>query len=1192
MDPHAAALRQCAVLGLDPLRRAAVSATTDLAVGNDEVGAPVRVSGCRTAAILRIASTGGGVGLWELDLKTGRARWDRTLRGLLGVGPAYPASFASWLEFVPPEDRHLVEAHHPDHLVERDLLCRVVAKDGTMRHLLIRGHKLEGDDDAIVVGTAVDVTAVAAAQGHVITTLEALNEAYIATDGGGVITHVNARAMEMLGRTGDELIGQPLSQVLAGDETVMAPVRSTASSGTSEQVERWVQGFGAWLEVRTAPHGDGGVALFLRDIGNRKQLEEQREELLAAEREAHRCAEETRAELERRGAIDEVTEVWSRAAIERAALDLGTSGGHLISIDVDGFGRINEVGGWDTGDDILREVADRLRSVLTEHEVVGRRAGDNFLVVTEEEDPARVSRFASDLSAAMEAPFEVFGHPEALSVSIGIAVVDEVHDARDALHGADAVVSEGQGLGGARILWYDDQRRVEVAERRRLGGEIRQALGRDQFVLRFQPVFATESGRYAGVEALLRWEHPERGLVLPETFLPVADQLGLLGEIERWVVDTATSQLGRWIRERDPERRRWTPPVLWVNVSQGEMQRTGFADRVLAALRDAGIDPSRFGVEFVPQSGLALAEEAVEVARLHDAGVRIGIDDIGAGSGNITSLRGLPIDVVKVDERLTAIVGTRRGRALLRAVVQLARALDAEVVAEGVERPEQLVAVREAGCELASGFLLGRPVANTELAEVVTEGLAALGDTTSPSRPPGRSWRRLVGGGQPPVGEQAPVEDDEVAAGDRDGATGLGTRQAALALLQRHFEEGRRPVLILIELDGFQAASLVRGPIATVALLRAVARRLHEVPGARAFRVRDGQFALVLPDTRRGPTSSQVDLVDLATGPKGMTACVGVAHATARTANPQELESRAEQALETAQRRGTGSVNDSAVAGPRVETATASQVRALHAVLREGYLRVHYQPILSLADGSLVGFQALARPQLDHGLVGPVEAFDVAESIGLVAELDAVCRSSVFADGPGFDLPPQAKLFVTVEPRALGHKSLRSGRLLHEVRAGGLTPERVVLQVREHSSVPADVLRDEARWLKERGFGLALADAGGASSGLAALADGAFDHLKFATNLLADSRQDDGAAAMVEALCAFAERSKVQVIATGIENPRLLTLARRLREQGDGAPRIHAVQGYHLGKPRPQPRFDGPVDPRLRSGGWGGQQTA
>lgn len=1020
----------------------------------------------------------------------------------------------------------------------------------------------------------VAVTALATTDQRVAAILDQLDEAYVAVNDGWAITHVNAHAVRLFPIAAERLRGASLWEVFAPGEALERVLRSAADHREAGALEVWHDPTALWLEVRVAPIPEGGLALFLRDVSHSKQLEEERIALLEAAQRAREEAEEACARIAHRERHDPLTGACSRSEITRQAEALEATGGFLLTLRLGGLRRINELAGWGAGDAVLQEVVRRVSGELSDAERLGRRSGTRLLIVSRREDAEEVSRLAASVQLALGDPFEVLGRAEHVVTTIGIARVEAGGDVWNALRGIDATIGRIRSRREPRIGWYDDAAHAAIVARRRLASELREALERDRFVLRYAPVFDVRAGRMSGAQAELRWEHPMRGLVEPAGFLPVAQAMGVAPAIERWLLSTAIGQLSSWAREPDLERRRARPPMLWVPLSGEQILTTGFADHLLAALGDAELAPTSLGI-VLTQPGLDDETDALAdvLTRLGREGIRAAVDVLGTDACGVDAITRLPVDVLRVGQEVSHDPTSSRRRALLEAVLAFARAADAEVLVAQIETREQLDHLRDAGCDHLTGAVLGRTVPGSEFVEAAGEGLRVLRADDHQDAPPRRRWWQP---GSRPGGDDGEAQrtlDPGVAPGDREGVTGLGGSRVMTRVLEDYLEAGRRPVLVYVEIDGFSALSLARGSEVTEGLLRAQARRLQAVDGARAFALDAGRFALVLPDTRRGPVSSQIDLVAVAKGPKGLTACVGIAHASSGT-TPADLEQRAMRALRVAQRRGQGTVIDQRGDELPMPTATPGQARALYSVLREGYLRVHYQPILSLQDGAVVGFQALARPQLDHGLAGPAEAFQVAESLGLVPELDEVCRSSIFADGPGFDLPATADLYVTVAPHALGHQSLRSGQLIREIRSAGMEPSRVVLQLREHASVPPDVFDEEARWLRERGFKLALDGAGGETSGLRALAAVPFDHLKLSTHLLADTREDESAAAMLDALCTFALRSGVTVIATGVESPRLLTHARKLRGSGDGPPRIHAVQGYHLGKPRPQARLD------------------
>lgn len=842
---------------------------------------------------------------------------------------------------------------------------------------------------------------------------------------------------------------------------------------------------------------------------------------------------------------------------------------HVLAVDLDGFLAVNEAVGEAGGDELLEQIVVRLRAALGIDDVIGRGAGDDLVVVIANEDPSEVDRRVERLLACIREPLEVAGQRFLLTASIGIAAVDAPDAPNDPLRAADSAMQRARASGGSGSAWYDATVAAEVAERLRLAGELRVALEREQFVLHYQPAYELATGRCIGIEALIRWDHPERGLVPPGQFLPTAASTGLLEPIGAWALTMAAHHL-REIPNLDDSNGRGVPLKLWVNVSLGQVDRPGFASWVLEQLAEADVDPRRFGLEVTEEavaeaSGVAVAE----LEHLRRVGIGIALDDFGTGFSSLSRLRALPIDVVKIDRSFVADLPTRAGRAILAAIIDLAHAIDATALAEGVESQEELDELRRMGCDAVSGFLLARPVPMSELPTAAQQGVATLRVTIGTPAADGR--RVPVRKGRLRLLRAAKASDAVSVAEDVDAVTGLGNHRALRRDVQALLARGKRPILLVVDLDGFRAFGLLHDRESADMLLRAQCRRLQAIEGTTAYRIGGDVFAVVLEDRRRGVVSSQLDLDALARGPKGTTACVGIAHAGA-TSTVDELEQRAQEALKVAKRRGFGAVVDGEAISTETPPVTSSQARALFAVLREGYLRVHYQPIFCLTDGSVMGYEALVRPQFDHGLTGPQEAFHVASQLGLVPELDAVCRASIFSDGPGFDMAAGSRLFVNIAPEALGHRSLRKIEVARQIKGAGLDLRRVVFELHESPAIDPSVFIEEALHIVDRGFAVALDDAGGAAANLQAMRAVPFSFLKLAPELLVGARTDPTTAATLDALCSFAQHTSTQVIATGVESPKLLAIARGLRGSGGGEPRIHAAQGYHLGKPQPQAR--------------------
>jgi EAL domain-containing protein (putative c-di-GMP-specific phosphodiesterase class I)/GGDEF domain-containing protein len=400
--------------------------------------------------------------------------------------------------------------------------------------------------------------------------------------------------------------------------------------------------------------------------------------------------------------------------------------------------------------------------------------------------------------------------------------------------------------------------------------------------------------------------------------------------------------------------------------------------------------------------------------------------------------------------------------------------------------------------------------------------------------------------------------------------TGLATRAVMQSTLDADVAAGRPGALALLEVDGFRALTLRRGGEDVARALRRLAMRLHELEPGRSFHLGEGGFAVVLAAAGDLVTWADDLVVDLSAIDDDVTVSIGTARAE-RTLTAATVEERANLALRAAQRRGNASHVDYARQDQTApDGVTPEKAQALYDVLSAGELRVHYQPIIDLRDGRTIGFEALARPQATHGLNGPLEAFDVAARLGLVPELDALCRASIFAEGPGFDMPRHARLHVNVSPLALGHRSLSSTVLRRQLAEAGLEPRRVVFELTEEHDAEPEVTDRELRRLSKLGVGLLLDEVGAGSADLRRLRTGNFHGVKIAQAVVAETTTSRYAVGIVDAICAFARSTDTMVVAGGVEDAEMLRFVQDFRAAGDPTWRIRAAQGYHLGRPRPR----------------------
>ena len=407
-----------------------------------------------------------------------------------------------------------------------------------------------------------------------------------------------------------------------------------------------------------------------------------------------------------------------RIAVERARRNPEECFGVLF-LDLDNFKAINDSFGHVAGDELLLEVSRRLTGCLRSLDMLARLGGDEFALLLENiREPSDAARVAERLQASLQTPITV-GEDEAYtSVSLGIAVHSEADDhPQHLLRSADLALYRAKEQGRARFQVFDPRMHEEAVRRLRLETDLRRALERNQFRLHYQPVVSLDTGRIVAVEALLRWEHPERGLVPPGEFIHVAEEAGIISEISRWVLEQACRQCQSWRREHGDD----APESVWVNLSMRQLAEGGLARQVSEVLQSLRFEAKRLTLEVTEN----LLVENVDVSlrtlsELHELGVRVFMDDFGSGHSSLGFLDRLAIDGIKIDRTFIGHLGAGdRPLQLVRTIVALVRGLGFIPIAEGVETEEQLRLLRDMGCEFAQGFHFSRAVPADGIAKLL-----------------------------------------------------------------------------------------------------------------------------------------------------------------------------------------------------------------------------------------------------------------------------------------------------------------------------------------------------------------------------------------------------------------------------------------------------------------------------------------
>jgi diguanylate cyclase (GGDEF)-like protein len=377
-------------------------------------------------------------------------------------------------------------------------------------------------------------------------------------------------------------------------------------------------------------------------------------------------------------------------------------------IDVDGFKAINDTYGHAAGDQFLRIIADRLSSVVRETDTVGRLGGDEFVVLAEGDTlSAGPEGLAERLLAVLRQPLELdeaLGRPQSCSVSIGIAIGQRA-TAHELLRDADLAVYAAKNAGKDRYVIFEESMQIALADRIALEADLRDALASDQLYLLYQPTFDLQSQVVTGVEALIRWAHPERGVVEPDVFIPLAEENAMIIPIGRWVLEQACQQAGRWHATGQKIG-------VSVNVSARQLERDQFVDEVRTALNDSGLEPEALTLEITETVLMRDAPAAASrLQALKELGVRIAIDDFGTGYSSLGYLRQFPVDALKIDRSfISGTSSSREANALMHTLIQLGKTLGLETLGEGIEEHAQLEQLKQQDCDSGQGFLFAKPL--------------------------------------------------------------------------------------------------------------------------------------------------------------------------------------------------------------------------------------------------------------------------------------------------------------------------------------------------------------------------------------------------------------------------------------------------------------------------------------------------
>ena len=545
--------------------------------------------------------------------------------------------------------------------------------------------------------------------------VDSASDAIVTVTQAGVIELFNRGAERIFSYAAAEVIGQPFGLLmpdrLPGVRDTIAHYLATPSElavhgRRLELAARRKGGEEFPIELSVTAIQAGAATLFtsiIRDITERKAFEDQL---------AHQASHDPLTNLPNRALFtDRLSHALARAARRQGIVA-------VLFLDLDGFKVVNDSLGHDIGDHLLIAVAERLGGCLRPEDSVARLGGDEFTVLLEDLGDARdAARVAERIIAALRAPFAIGGREVVISASIGIAHgAGDREQAIDLWRNADIAMYRAKQAGKGGYEVFDRRMGHQAVERLALEADLRRAIERGEFRLVYQPKVELATGRIVGVEALARWLHPERGVVPPAAFIPLAEETGLILPLGQWVLAEACRQARAWQRAFPGAE----SLMMSVNLSIRQFQHPALVADVARVLAETGLEPGRLVLEITESvvTDDALATIAT-LRRLKELGVQLAIDDFGTGYSSLSYLKSFPVDILKIDKSFINGSEEAGGLAILSAVIGLARALGLTVVAEGVEKAEQLAQLRALEAELGQGYYFSKPLAADAIGELL-----------------------------------------------------------------------------------------------------------------------------------------------------------------------------------------------------------------------------------------------------------------------------------------------------------------------------------------------------------------------------------------------------------------------------------------------------------------------------------------
>ena len=545
-------------------------------------------------------------------------------------------------------------------------------------------------------------------------TLSSIGDGVLSVDAGGRVEFMNDAASKLTGWHPADAAGRPAADVIrllakATLEPLANPLDVVLERGTPLRLPVGTilvrrDGSETAIEDSTAPIHDhsgavAGAVMVFHDVTSAQQLVLQM---------AHLASHDVLTDLPNRAMLDD------RIKQAVASGERNDAPFAVLYLDLDRFKRINDSLGHPVGDMLLCSVADRLRACVRNSDTVCRQGGDEFLVLlADQQNQHHAAAAAEKILAELSRSHEIGGHELFVGASIGISLFpDDGRDAATLIKNADTAMYRAKANGRSNAQFYKHDMNRLAVERQNLEAELRRALEREEFTLHYQVKVELTSGRISGAEALLRWEHPEHGMVAPDRFLPVAEGFGLIGPLGRWVLKEACAQARRW------KDQGIALDTMAVNVSAQQFRRRDFADSVRAVLEETGLEPACLELEISESSLMRDVESSNAILlSLKALGVRLAVDDFGTGYSSLSCLTRFPLDALKIDRSFVGAIGAPGDANVIASVaIAMGSTLKYRIIAQGVEGQAQVDFLKARSCTEGQGFFFGRPLTASEFA--------------------------------------------------------------------------------------------------------------------------------------------------------------------------------------------------------------------------------------------------------------------------------------------------------------------------------------------------------------------------------------------------------------------------------------------------------------------------------------------